>query len=257
MQARSQEDDLPCEDRELSIGSVLRVASSGETGDTNDISSAQVLVLSVEVTLSILGLANDLHLDTFRANVVENQLVTLGTLGIDSSRDAHLHIRLLFALGETLIILEVLSEVDGDLELVRVGVGVLGLSELVDLLASNLEVLLSLSIHVSHPAHQKIVTMRGFKSHVRGEVALRLLLRHLLLGLRRSSSLLFLLLGLLLPLLLASLQFGLGDLFAGDLVEEEVGHGGLSLLNSGIRHNELEPALGVATKTRTVVSRGG
>lgn len=69
-------------------------------------------------------------------------------------------------------------------------------------------------------------------THVGGEVGLLILGGGLLLGLGRSSGLLLLLLGLLLTVLLASLQLGLGDLLAGHLIEEEVGHGGLGLLNS-------------------------
>ena len=69
-------------------------------------------------------------------------------------------------------------------------------------------------------------------THVGGEVSLLILGGSLLLGLGRSSGLLLLLLGFLLTILLASLQLGLGDLLAGHLIEEEVGHGGLGLLNS-------------------------
>lgn len=51
-------------------------------------------------------------------------------------------IGLLLALGETIVGLEVFTQVIGDLELVRVGVGLLGLAQLVDSLATDLEVLL-------------------------------------------------------------------------------------------------------------------
>jgi hypothetical protein len=90
----------------------------------------------------ILGLAHDLDLDTLGADIVEVQLVTGGTLGEDTASDANGNIGLLFALLETLIVLQELAEVGVDLELVRVGIGLLGLAQLVDFLAPNLEVLL-------------------------------------------------------------------------------------------------------------------
>jgi len=144
VQAWRQKDNLPGEDGELSLRSVLGVAATWETDDTDDISSPQVLVLGLEghVTRGVLGLADNLDLDPLRADVVEYQLRTRSALGVYPSRDAHSHVGLLLALGEALVVLEVLPEVIGDLELVRVRVWVLGLAQLVDTSTADLEVLL-------------------------------------------------------------------------------------------------------------------
>jgi hypothetical protein len=76
-----------------------------------------------------------------------------------------------------------------------------------------------------------------FITHVGGQVSLLLLSRNLLLGLGGSSSFLLLLLGLLLTKLQTLLQLRLGDHLAGNRVKLEIGHGGLSLLDSVlIRH---------------------
>lgn len=78
----------------------------------------------------------------------------------------------------------------------------------------------------------------GVCTHVWGKVSLVILSRSLLLSLLRSGGGLFLLLGLLLAQLLASLQFGLGHLLAGDIVEKKVGQRGFGLLNRvGLRHD--------------------
>jgi hypothetical protein len=143
VQARSQENDLGSEDGKLTIVTVLRRSATGETDNTDDITTAEELVLLFEGLASgILGLAHDLDLDTLGADIVEVQLVTGGTLGEDTTSDADGNIGLLFALLETLIVLQELAEVGVDLELVRVGIGLLGLAQLVDSLAPNLEVLL-------------------------------------------------------------------------------------------------------------------
>jgi hypothetical protein len=142
-QARSEEDDLGSEDGKLSIVTVLGRGATGETDDTDDITTAEKLVLLLErLASSILGLAHDLDLDTLGADIVEVQLVAGGTLGEDTTSDANGNVGLLLALLEALVVLEELAEVGVDLELVRVGIGLLGLAQLVDLLAPNFEVLL-------------------------------------------------------------------------------------------------------------------
>jgi hypothetical protein len=87
-------------------------------------------------------LAHDLDLNTLRANVVEVQLGAGGTLGVDTASNANGNLRLLLALLETLIFLEEVAEIGIDVELVGIGIRLLGLAQLVDLLAANLEVLL-------------------------------------------------------------------------------------------------------------------
>jgi hypothetical protein len=55
----------------------------------------------------------------------------------------------LLALLETLVVLQDIAQIGVDLELVRVGVGLLGLAQLVDSLTANLEVLLIRQWHIS------------------------------------------------------------------------------------------------------------
>lgn len=89
-----------------------------------------------------LCLAHCLDLDTLRADVIEVQLITGGTLGVDTTSNANGNIGLLFALLETLIILNEVAKISVDVEFVWVGVRLLGFAQLVDFLAPNLEVLL-------------------------------------------------------------------------------------------------------------------
>lgn len=88
----------------------------------------------------------------------------------------------------------------------------------------------------NHHHHHHHAQTKTRNTNIRRQIRLLLLSRSLLLSLRRSSSLLLLLLGVLLALLLALLQLGLGDLLASNLVEQKVGHGSLSLLDFIVRH---------------------
>jgi hypothetical protein len=78
VQAGRQENDLGGEDRKFTIGAILGAGTARETDDTNNISSAQMLVLSLEgdIARGVLGLAHDLHLDTFGTDIVEEKLGT-------------------------------------------------------------------------------------------------------------------------------------------------------------------------------------
>jgi hypothetical protein len=117
-----------------------------------------MLGLKGDIASRVLGLADDLHLDAFRTDIIEEELGTRGTLGVDSTGDTDGDIGLLLALGETLVGLEEFAQVIGDLELVRVGVGLLGLAQLVDSLAADLEVLLYSSKYFSNESRQLQVT---------------------------------------------------------------------------------------------------
>lgn len=144
VQARSQEHDLRSENRQLTIGAVLGVTATREADNTNNITSPEMLVLSLErdIAGSVLSLAHYLHLHTLSADVVENQLGTGGTLGVDSTGDTNGLVGQLVTLSKMIVVLQELAQVIGDLELVRVGVRLLGLAQLVDSLAANFEVLL-------------------------------------------------------------------------------------------------------------------
>lgn len=143
VQTRGQEDDLGSEDGELTIIAVLGVGLSDETSHTDDVTSAEELVLLLEgLSGGVLGSAHNLDLHTLGADVVEDQLATGGTLGVDTATNADHGVGLLFALLETLIVLQDVAQIGVDLELVGVGVWLLSLAQLVDSLAPNLEVLL-------------------------------------------------------------------------------------------------------------------
>lgn len=144
VQARRQKDDLSRKDRKLTIGSVLGASPTGESNNTDNVASPEVLVLLLErhVASGVLTLAHNLHLDTLRTNVVEIELGARAALGVDSTGDANSGLGFLLALLKTLVVLEELTQVIGDVELVRIRVGRLGFAELIDSLAADFEVLL-------------------------------------------------------------------------------------------------------------------
>lgn len=144
VQTRGQEDDLGGEDGQLTVITVLRRSATRETDNTNDITSSEVLMLLLEWDAAggILCLAHHLDLLALSTDVVENQLGTRGTLGVDTASNADRNIGLLLALLQTLVLLQEFAQVVGDLELVRIRVGVLGFEKLLNLLASDLKVLL-------------------------------------------------------------------------------------------------------------------
>lgn len=144
VQAGSQEHNLLGEDGKLSIGTVLGGTATGESDDTDNVTSPQVFVLVLEgdVSAGVLGLAHNLHLNALGTDVVEDQLGAGGTLGVDTTGNADGGLGLLFTLLQTLVLLEELAQVILDVELVGVGVGLLVLAQLVDALAADFEVLL-------------------------------------------------------------------------------------------------------------------
>ena len=101
-----------------------------------------VLLLERDVAGRFLSLTHDLNLDTLCSDVVEYQLSARHSLGVDPASKADLDISEVLASLERFISWEKLSQVCGDLEFVRVGVGSFALSQLLDFAGADLEVLL-------------------------------------------------------------------------------------------------------------------
>lgn len=130
MQARRQKHHLLRKNRQLTIRPVLGVTATREPDNTHDITSPQLLMLGLErdIPRGKLSLTHDLHLHALSADIVENQLGSGRTLGVDTTRDADGDIGLLSAFLQTLVVLQILAQIIGDLELMRVGIRLLGLS---------------------------------------------------------------------------------------------------------------------------------
>jgi hypothetical protein len=95
---------------------------------------------------------HDLALGAVNGDLVEAEVLTRGTDVVDTTGNADLLVLDLLALLEVTILFLEVAEVVGDLELVRVGrEGLLGVLELLDSPAADLEVLLRLlAAHSSH-----------------------------------------------------------------------------------------------------------
>lgn len=76
METGSEKLDLCGEDGQFTLITGLGVTATWETGDTDDISSSQLFVLIGEgnIARGVLGLAQNLELDAFGAEIVEEQL---------------------------------------------------------------------------------------------------------------------------------------------------------------------------------------
>lgn len=103
-----------------------------------------MLLLEWHPSRRFLSLAHDLHLDAFCSDVVEHELGARGTLGVYPSSDTNLDIFEVLARLDGIIALEEVSQIGCDIEFVGVGIGTLGLSQLLDFAASDLIVLLGL-----------------------------------------------------------------------------------------------------------------
>lgn len=108
--------------------------------------------------LGLLQLAHNLHLDTLCANIVEHQLVSRGTLVIDSSTKSDLHILLVLSRLQRIVLGDELAQIVVDVELVWIWGWVLGLTEFIDGARSDLEILLypAISIKSSLPRSPSI-----------------------------------------------------------------------------------------------------
>ncbi|CAF3599373.1 unnamed protein product [Fusarium graminearum] len=231
MQARSQENNFGGENGQLTLLTLLdlglgcssRMISfinlpARVSDNSDDITSAKVLVLVLKRGSSLtnlLSLAHDLDLDTLSSDIVEEELGARCSLSVDTGTNLNDLVLGVLARLEVTKLLDELSQVVCNIELVGVGVGALGLAELVDVPGSDLEVL------------------------VGGEVLLRSLsTTGSLLGSGSGTTLgsLLLLFLLLLAGLLALLQLGLGDLLTSYLIEVQVGNL-LGRGGSSVSHN--------------------
>ena len=193
------------------------------------------------ICLGLLNLAHNLNLDAGIDNIVEHQLVSRCTLVEDSSTNSDLDVLLVLARLERSVILDEILQLVCNIELVRVWIGFLGLAKLLDGTRSNLEILL--------PRYQLCPSLYCARREKTRRREIYIWVQFLLVGfsialldcgwLGRCCSGLLESLLFLLAILLALLEFGLGDAFAGDLVQMEIGYGfgGRSGSFWCVRHN--------------------
>lgn len=174
-----------------------------------------VLILKGGSTLTdLLSLTNDLDFDALCSDIVEDELGTRRTLAMDSGTELNDLVLGVLARLEMAVLVDEVSQVVLDMELVGVGVGALGLAELVDVPGSDLKVLVGSKVLLSSLSTTGLLGSRG----------------------GRTVGSLLLLLFLLLAGLLALLQLGLGDSLTSDLIKVQVGDL-LSGRGSGISHD--------------------
>ncbi|KAL7354378.1 hypothetical protein ACKS0A_10728 [Histoplasma ohiense] len=208
MQTRREQHHFRSEYRQLSIRAVLRGSAAWKANNAHNVSSSQMfmLVLEGDVSLHVLRLACDLDLHALSTNIVENQFGPCRPLGIDPSRDAQFLVLDLVTLLQRLVLLNDLSYIIRDQELMWVWVGALSLSEFIHSSTSDLEVL------------------------VRRQIALFLLSTGLLLWLGGCGSGPLLPFRFLSPMLLSFLQFRLRHVLTGDFIKVQV----CEIVGSGI-----------------------
>jgi hypothetical protein len=241
VQAWRKEDGLVGEDGELTgVGLALGVGLAGEALDTDDVASPDVVVLHGEWCLGLVVKvgSHDLALGAIDGHLVEAEVLASSTDVVDTASNADLLVLDLLALLKVAILLLEVAKVVGDGELVRVGrKGLLGLLEVLNSPAADLEVLLyCLLVARLFYSLANIAQCLLCTTHVRVQLGL-VVGGVLLLGRGRGllGGILLGLLNVLLPLLLPLLQLALADIFASDLVEQSLGLGlgGLGLAGVG------------------------
>jgi hypothetical protein len=143
-QARSQQDDFRSEDTEITaIGTALGSSHTGPADNTDDVSALNDLVLLLEgnIALGVLELAHDLYGHAFGLADVEAESVRRNSDGHDAKTHLDLGLVQLISTLQVLVVQKELRQTGVSVELVGVWVGRLGGAEGVDLLASDLEVL--------------------------------------------------------------------------------------------------------------------
>ncbi|KAI3476298.1 hypothetical protein L1887_62135 [Cichorium endivia] len=186
-------------------GQLALLGLAGHAGDADDVAAAEQVVDGGKVAVGVvLELGGDLHLDALAVEVVEAQLLAGGAHVVETAGDADLLVvEVLARLDLALVLGDELGERDGDVELVRVGVRVLGLAEGGDGPEATLVVLVGVEVLLGSSG--------GLGAGSGG----------------RSLGGLGGLLGVLLALLHAALELGLGDHLAGSVILDEVDRVGL------------------------------
>ena len=154
-QARSQQDDFRSEDTEITaIGTALGSSHTRPADNTNDITTLDVLVLLLEgnITLGVLELAHDLYGHALGLADVEAESVRRNADRHYAKTHLDLGLLQLISTLEVLVVQKEVRQTGVSIELVGVWVGRLGGAEGVDLLASDLEVLVGCAGLVSNAA---------------------------------------------------------------------------------------------------------
>lgn len=148
VQAGGEEGDFLGEERELARVAGARVGAARVALDADDVSTAQQLVLLGKglVAGRLLRLAHDLHAHTLGADIVEAQVGSRRTLVVDAGSNVQSLLLLVLARLEVAELLLKFAQVVVDVELVRVGVGLVVLAELLDGSAADLEVLVGVQV---------------------------------------------------------------------------------------------------------------
>ena len=102
-----------------------------------------MLCFKMNIIRRVLSLTHDLHLDALSSDVIEYKLRSRRSFGVHPARDADLCILFMFAGLDRRVLLEKVSEITIGLKLVWIRVWVLAISQSLDAIASNLEILLS------------------------------------------------------------------------------------------------------------------
>lgn len=139
---------MSCKDGQFTfIRTVFGSGSTRVSHNSDDVSSSQVLMLCFETDISVgfLRLTHYLNLGPATSDVIEDQLRSRRSLDVDSAGDSNLHLLHLFTGLEMGVLLNELAEICVDLELMRVGIGILGLSQAIDSSTSDFKVLLQSS----------------------------------------------------------------------------------------------------------------
>lgn len=132
-ETRRQQDDFLRENGKFSlIVFGLGVGPSRETNDSDNVTTAEMLVLRHVVTNSLLGLSHDLDLGSLRLDVIEAQLLARLAIRMNPSSDTDFDVLLGLALLQGSVLFNDVRNPVDDVELVRVRVGRLGLTEFVN-----------------------------------------------------------------------------------------------------------------------------
>lgn len=139
MKAWRQEQNFLSKNAELACISGLGVCAAWNTNNTNPIPSPEYVVMLgkssgvIGVLREALGFAEDLDRSAFALAVVETKRIASGSDGYDANCHAYLDIFEGFAFLQVLVLFQELADRRVDVELVRVGVGVLALPKRIDM----------------------------------------------------------------------------------------------------------------------------